>query len=111
MQDQRGINGDFMSKKNKHKNNSDNEFLDMSYRNKIDIDVNREYDDEELLALINELDKQLQELNNLHKKLYLSNAYINRIYHRTFWDILHKKLDSIWKNLSSKKEHRIAEKG
>lgn len=99
-----------MSEKNKNKKNHDNDFLDMSYRKKIDIDTNREYSDEELIALIIELNKQLQELRDIHKELYSSNAYIERICHRTFRDILHEKLASVFGNIFSKKDHRITEK-
>ena len=92
-----------MSKKNKNKKNAKpNDFLDMSYRKKIDIDTDQEYSDEELIALVLELNKQLKELNNLHKKLYISNAYIERICQRTFLDILHEKIVSIFGNTPKK---------
>lgn len=99
-----------MSKKNKKKNVMTKEILDMSYRKKIDIDTNREYSDEELVSLIIEMNKQLQKLNDLHKELYSSNAYIERICQRTFWDILYEKIISIFGNVSSKKEHKVVKK-
>lgn len=89
-------------KKNKNKNKNHNKFLDMSYRKEIDIDKNQKYNDEELVLLIKELEKQLQELNAVHKKLYLSNAYIERIYHRTFFDIFREKFISILENITKK---------
>lgn len=111
MQNQRKFDGDFMNKKNKNKKNiKANDFLDMSYRKKIDIDADQEYSDEELIALIIDLNKQLQELNNQHKELYSSNAYIERICQRTFMDILHEKITSVLGNMLSKKEQRITEK-
>lgn len=111
MQNQRKFDGEFMSKsKNNKKNKNVNDYLDMSYRKKIDIDTDQEYNDEELIALIVELNKQIQELNNQHKKLYSSNAYIERIYQRTFKDILHEKIISILKNIFSGKEQSITKK-
>lgn len=99
------------NKKNKKKKNINvNDFLDMSYRKKIDVDTDREYSDEELIALIVELNAQIQELNNQHKKLYSSNAYIERIYQRTFRDILHEKIISILRNIFSGKEQNITKK-
>lgn len=104
MQSQREIDGDIMSKKNRNKKNiKTNDYLDMSYRKKIDIDTVQQYNDEELIALIIELNKQIQELNSLHKELYSSNAYIDRICQRTFLDILHEKLVSMFGNIFSKK--------
>lgn len=111
MQSQRKFDGEFMSKGKKNKNNKNiNDFLDMSYRKKIDIDTDREYSDEELIALIVELNKQIQELNNQHKRLYSSNAYIERIYQRTFKDILREKIISILGNIFSGKKKSITEK-
>lgn len=112
MQDQKEFEGGYMSKKSK-KNYivKTNDFLDMSYRNKIDVDTNREYSDEELNALIAELSKQLQELNDLHKELYSLNASIERISQRTFLDILREKFDSILGNIFNKNNQNIIEKG
>lgn len=110
MQNQRKFDGEFMSKSKSKKNKNINDFLDMSYRKKIDIDTDREYSDEELIALIVELNKQIQELNNQHKILYSSNAYIERIYQRTFKDILREKIISILGNIFSGKKKSITEK-
>lgn len=111
MQNQKEYDGDYMSKNNKNKiKNKSTDVLDMSYRKKISIDEDKEYSDEELIALIVELNKQIQELNNLHKELYSSNAYIERICQRTFIDILHEKLISILRNTFSKKKQKIGEK-
>lgn len=100
-----------MSKKNKkYKNINVKDYLDMSYRKKIDIDTDQEYSDEELIALIAEMNKQLEELNNKHKKLYSSNAYIDRIYKRTFRDILHEKIISILGSIFSRKGQNITKK-
>lgn len=100
-----------MSKNNKKKKNMKaNDVLDMSYRKKINIDPDREYSDEELIALIIELNNQLQELQSQHKKLYSSNAYIERIYQRTFMDILREKIISILGNIFGEKKQKITEK-
>lgn len=96
----------FMNKKKKNtKNNKHCDFLDMSYRKNIDIDKNQEYNDEELHLLIKELHTQLDGLDDLYKKYYSSNAYIERIYKRTFFDILQAKTKSItmFKNIINKK--------
>lgn len=99
-----------MSKKNKKNNAKSKEILDMSYRKKIDIDKDCKYSDEELIALIQELNKHLEELNNLHKELYSSNAYIERIYKRTFIDILREKINSILRSMYNKKEQKVTRK-
>lgn len=83
-------------KKNNKKNIKNNDFLDMSYRNKIKTDLEQKYNDEELDSLIAELNIQIEQLNDLHKKYYSSNAYIERIYKRTFLDILREKIASIF---------------
>jgi len=112
LQNQKKINGDYMSKKRNSKKNSKNDdFLDVSYRIKMDVDEDQRYSDEDLSVLIIELNKQLQELNAQHEKLYSSNAYIDRICQRTFRDILHAKIISIWENIINKKKHKIIEKG
>lgn len=99
-----------MGKNNKKKKKGKNEFLDMSYRKKIDIDLNQKYNDEELYVLIEELNEQIKQLNDLHKKYYSSNAYIERICKRTFFDILQEKIESILANLTFKSYYESKKK-
>ena len=100
-----------MSKKNTKKkdikkkdNNGD--FLDVSYRGKLDIDTDKKYNDEELYALILDLDKKIEHFNKLHKNFYSSNAYIDRIQNRTFIDILREKIASTINSMRYQKNKR-----
>lgn len=88
-----------MSKKNINKKKKNSDFLDVSYRGKIDIDANQKYNDEELYALIADLEKQMKQLDELHKEFYSLNARIERVQNRTFIDILRDKIISILHNM------------
>lgn len=88
-----------MNKKNLNRKRKNSDFLDVSYRKKIDIDVDEKYSDEELYALIADLEKQIKQLDELHKGFYSSNACIERIRNRTFIDILREKVTSVMNNM------------
>lgn len=83
-----------MNKKNKNKQNINKDFLDVSYRKNLNVDIQQGYSDEELSILIKELEKELEQMKVLHKKYYSSNSYIDRISKRNFWDILQEKITS-----------------
>lgn len=89
-------NGGFMGKKNISKKiNKKNAVLDMSSRKNMNIIYGKEYTDEELAALISDLKKQMEQMEDIYQKYYSQNSYIDRINERNFTNILQAKLFSI----------------
>ena len=85
-----------MGKTNKSKKiNPKNTILDMSSRKNMNVIYEKEYTDEELIELISNLKKQMEQMEDIYQKYYSQNSYIDRINERNFTNILQAKLFSI----------------
>ena len=74
------------------KKKKNNNVVDISQRRKMKVDELEGYDEKEILELLEEINKQMEEIEKLY---YSSNALIDRINKRTVFDILHDKFENI----------------
>lgn len=76
-----------------------NDIFDMSSRKTMYIIYEQEYSEKELKLLLLELERQVQQMEDIHNKYYSTNAYIERINNRNFSSILHAKIIQLFQKI------------
>ena len=67
----------------------------MTHRKNMNVNIEKTYNDEEMHLLIEELQKQMKQMQEMEQRYYSVNAYIERIEDRNFIDILREKIVSL----------------
>lgn len=88
-----------MAKRNKKNKKCIQQKIDMSHREDVVVGIAEyQFDNEELLKLVKELQNQINLMEQLQKEYYSSNALIERTSKRRFVDILRAKIFNIKKD-------------